>query len=311
MMTTDRRRPATRHARQGGFTLAEMTVGSLLLSLLLLGVMSLYTGMMRLCASVTAASFVSSDASVAVQRVTGNLREAQNFELMDGSGSVDGTAFGTDYDAMDSSGSTVLCVTGIRLFAPAGFQSQSAPPPGYPPGTVGITINGRAGVTALAGAAAPWDHNGVGPTLDIFRASYKQKDASGTPLPDGTRRPNDGACLWIVGTEHGVPLGTMAGGTMAGGTLPGRPIVKDIAPVPNAVQFFQPLTNPADPASPPLPNAVQIKITCGQYDYTHNGATSSDAAFGGVSTLSGACVYMRDHTPFSAAATGSNGHVQN
>lgn len=300
---TRRRGPGN---RQGGFTLAEMTIGSLLLSLLLVGVMGIYTGMMRLCASVSAAAFVSSDASAAVQRVTGNLREAQNFELMDGGGSVDGAAFGTAYDATDSGTGAVLCVTGIRLFAPAAFQSQSAPPAGYPQGTVGITIKGRAGVTALANAAAPWDHNGVGPTLDIFRASYKQKDAGGAPVPDGTPRPTDGACLWITGTERGTALGTLTGGT-----LPGRPIVKDIAPTANAVQFFQPLTNPADPTSPPLPNAVQIKVTCGQYDYTHNGATSSDAAFGGVSTLSGTCVYMRDHTPFNAAVTGTNGHAQN
>ncbi len=291
---------------QSGFTLVEMTLSTLLLSLLLLGVMGVYTTMMRLCASVTASAFVSADAANAVQRVTGNLCEAQNFEMMDGNGSVDGTAFGTTYDAINASNGAVICVAGIRLFSPAAFQSQSTPPSGYPQGTVGVTVNGQ--VTALTGTngPAPWDHNGAGATLDIYRASYKQNNPDGSPMPDGTQRPNDGAALWITGTEHGVVLGTLPGGTIAG-----RPIVKDIAPVPNAVQFFQPLSNPADPTSPPLPNAVQIKITCGQYDLTHNGATSSDAAFGGTSQLSGDCVYMRDHTPFSAANTGANGHAQN
>ncbi len=125
-------------------------------------------------------------------------------------------------------------------------------------------------------------------------------------MADGTPRPNDGACLWIKGTEHGVSLGTLPGGS-----VPGRPIVKDIAPVPNAVQFFEPLTNPADPTSPPVPNAVQVKITCGQYDLAHNGTTSSDSAFGGASQLTGDSVYMRDHTPFNATNTGANGHTQN
>jgi len=306
-MTSVRRQKQSRPgSRQSGFSLVEMTLSTLLLSLLLLGMFSIFTTMMRLCGSVSAAAYVSSDASNAVQRVTGDLREAQNFEMMDGGGPVDGAAFGTTYDAVDAGTGAVICVAGIRLFSPAVFQSQSAPPTGFPQGTVGITINGRAGVTALAGTAAPWDHNGAGTTFDIFRAGYKQKNPDGSPMADGTPRPNDGACLWVTGTEHGVALGTLTGGT-----VPGRPIVKDIAPVPNAVQFFQPLSNPADPASPPLPNAVQIKITCGQYDLTHNGATSSDAAFGGTSTLSGDCVYMRDHTPFSATDTGVNGHVQN
>lgn len=295
-----------RRGRQRGFTMLEMIISVGLLSLLLVSVLGIYTQMMRLCASISAAALVSADASTAVQRVTGSLREAQNFELMDSGGGVDGASFGTTYDAVDPSTGAVVCVTGIRLFSPAVFQSQSTPPPGTPQGTVGITINGRAGVTALTGTTAPWDHNGAGTTLDIFRASYKQKNPDGSAMPDGTPRPSDGACLWMTGTEHGVNLGTLPKNT-----LPGRPIVKDIAAVPNAVQFFQPLTNPADPASPPMPNAVQIKIACGQFDLTHNGATSSDAAFGGVSQLSGQCVYMRDHTPFSATDTGTNGHAQN
>ncbi len=293
-------------SRERGFTLVEMMLSSLLLTLLLLGAFGIYTSMMKLCASVSAADFVTSDAANAVQRVTGSLREAQNFELMDGGGSVDGASFGTTYDAVNGSTNAVICVTGIRLFAPAQFQSQSTPPAGSPQGTVGVTISGRAGVTALAGTAAPWDHNGVGATLDIYRASYKQKNPDGSPMANGTPRPNDGACLWIKGTEQGASLGILPGESIAG-----QPIVKDIAPVANAVQFFQPLANPADPASPPLPNAVQIKITCGDYDFAHRGATSSDAAFGGVSQLSGNCVYMRDHTPFSATDTGANGHAQN
>lgn len=306
MIIARRRRLRKPTSRQSGFTLVEMIIGSMLLTLLMFGMFSIYTTMMRLCASVSSSAYVSSDAANAVQRVTNDLREAQNFELMDGTGGVDGTAFGTAYDAVNGSTHAVICVTGIRLFSPAVFQSQAVPPSGSPQGTVGVTINGRAGTIALVGAAAPWDHNAAGTTLDIYRASYKQKKPDGTPMADGTARPNDGACLWITGTEQGADLGTLPGRVIAG-----RPIVKNIAPAPNAVQFFQPLTNPADPTSQPLANAVQIKITCGQYDFNHNGATSSDAAFGGVSQLSGNCVYMRDHTPFSAVNTGVNGHTQN
>ncbi len=115
--------------RQSGFSLLEMTFSTALLSLLLVGVIGIYTAMMRLCASVTAASFVSADAANAVQRVSDNLREAQNFELMDGIGAVDGVTFGTTYDATDTSTNAVLCVTGIRLFAPAAYQSAAAPRP--------------------------------------------------------------------------------------------------------------------------------------------------------------------------------------
>jgi len=306
MMNVSRRRQSRPRSRESGFTLVEMTVSSLLLTLLLLGMFSIYTTMMRLCASVSASAYVSSDAANAMQRVSGDLREAQNFELMDGTGGVDNAAFGTAYDAVNGSTHAVICVTGIRLFSPAVYQSQSPPPTGYPQGTVGISINGRAGMTALTGTAAPWNHNAAGTTLDIYRASYKQKNPDGSPMANGTPRPNDGACLWMTGTEQGAGLGTLPGESIAG-----RPIVKNIAPASNAVQFFQPLTNPADAASPPLANAVQVKITCGQYDLTHDGATSSDAAFGGVSQLSGNCVYMRDHTPFNATSTGVNGHAQN
>lgn len=275
------RRPSARS--RGGFTLIEITISTFILGLMLVSIMGIYTAMMRLCASVTAASFVSLDAANAVQRVTNNLREAQAFELMDGPSSVDGTNFGTTYDATDGSNNTI--VTGIRLFSPGAYTSTGSPPNGYPAGTVGVTVSGSAYVAALTGTSAPWDHNKQGATLDIYRS-----DKLGNP------QPGTGAYLWLRGTEAGHAIN--------------RAIVKSIAPQVNAVQFFQPRTNPADSSSPLVANAVQMKIVCAQFDLTHGGSTSSDSAGGTVSALSGECTYMRDHTPLSAGDSGSNGHAQ-
>ncbi len=275
------RRPSAR--RRGGFTLIEITISTFILGLMLVSIMGIYTAMMRLSASVAASSFVSLDAANAVQRVANNLREAQAFELMDGPSSVDGTNFGTAYDATDGSGNTI--VTGIRLFSPGAYTATGAPPNGYPAGTVGVTVSGSSYVAALTGTSAPWDHNKQGATLDIYRS-----DKLGNP------QPSSGAYLWLKGTEAGQAIN--------------RAIVKTIAPQVNAVQFFQPHTNPADQASPLIGNEVQIKIVCAKFDLTHGGSTSSDSASGAVSALSGDCTYMRDHTPLSAGDSGSNGHAQ-
>lgn len=268
--------------RRGGFTLTELMFATGIFALLILGVVGIYIASLRLGVSVISDSSSSSDAANATQHVVNDLREAQNFELMDGTGQVDGTAFGTAYDATDSNGNTV--VAGIRIFAPGRYAYPSSDP------AYGNTIQVKTSATrtiTLSGTSAPWDHNQVGTSLDIYRADYQK-----TGVADGTVDPSAGAALWAKGTDNGVTVN--------------KPIIKSISPTVDAVQFIQPYDSTT---GKPLTNEVKIKITCAAYAPTH-GEASSDSSAGGTCQITGECTYMRDHNPASTGSTDTNGRSQ-
>ncbi len=145
--------------------------------------------------------------------------------------------------------------------------------------TVAKDASGGTVVTA-GGGSALWDQTD-GATLLFFRAN-----------PDGTANPNTGSCLWMRGTESGDAVD--------------RAMISTVAPSPYAVQFIQPY-QPG--TAKPVANEVQIKLTTAVYDPIH-GTASSDSTSGGVTQLTGDCVYLRDHDAGAPGST-TNGHTQN
>ena len=157
-----------------GFSLFEIMVATGLGGLVTVGVVSLFITMLRFSGSVSATTNASIDAGNTIQRVTGDLREARDFSLMDG-----GT-YATTYDATDVNGN-VVAVTGVHIIFPASD----------PTGSVFTAATG--GSDPLTGTNCLYDRTEDGPTLDIYRSN-----------PDGTPNPSSGSCLWASGKEHGV-----------------------------------------------------------------------------------------------------------
>ncbi len=252
-----------------GYTLVEVMASVMILSLLMAGVIGMFLAMLRIGGSVTGSVNASLDARSAIQRITGDLREARRFSLQDNAA----------YDATDAN-NNVVAITAIQMTFPAARATV----------TVAKDVNANA-TAALPGpnAGALWDQND-GSALLFYRANWKQPDGA-----DGTPNPNSGNCLWESGTENGVAVN--------------GPIVKTIAPTPNAVQFIQPYIPGSSPATP-IPNEIKIKLTTSSYDPVH-GAASSDSAAGGVTQLTGDCVFLRDHDPSGTSSSTANGHAQN
>lgn len=247
--------------RRSGFTLVELMVGITLLSLLIMGVMGMFITMLRMTSSVSSSVSTSLDAANTIQRISADLREARRFTLPPGA----------IYNSQDSGGN-LIAVTAIVITAPAARATVTATPNAGPNESL-------PGVAPGKSFPALWDR-ADGQTVTFFRANWKQSDGA-----DGTANPNTGKCLWASGTENGQPIN--------------GPVIKDIAPALNAVQFIQPY----DTNGNPIPNQVKIKLTTAAYDAT-DGSTSSDSANGSVSQLTGECVYLRDHD--TAGVTSSN-----
>lgn len=259
---------AARRGKRGGYTLVEVAVSGTILSLLMIGVISMFLAMLRIGGSVTGSVNASLDARNAIQRITGDFREARRFSLLDNA----------TYDATDAGGN-VVAVTAVQMTFPAA----------RPAVTVAKDVGGNQKVF-LPGpnAGALWDRSD-GSALLFYRANWKQPEGA-----DGTANPNTGKCLWANGVENGAAVN--------------GPIVKSIAPVLDAVQFIQPYVPASNPPTP-IPNEVKIKLTTASYDPVH-GAASSDSAAGGVTQLTGDCVFLRDHDPSGTTSVTTNGRAQ-
>jgi len=273
--TTGDRPPQARAARRGrrdkaraGYTLVEVMASVMILSLLMAGVIGMFLAMLRLGGSVTGSVNASLDARNAIQRITGDFREARRFSLQDNA----------TYDATDAN-NNVVAVTGIQMNFPGA----------RPTVTVAKDVNANT-TAALPGpsAGALWDRSD-GSALLFYRANWQQPEGA-----DGTPNPNTGKCLWASGTENGASVN--------------GPVVKSIAPTLNAVQFIQPYIPGSNPPTP-IPNEVKIKLTTSSYDPVHGNA-SSDSAAGGVTQLTGECVFLRDHDPSGTSSVTTNGRAQ-
>jgi len=183
------------------------------------------------------------------------------------------------YDSTDAS-HNVVAVTGIQMTSPGVRAAVTV--------AEDAAGNTRADLPGPS-AGALWDRSDGGSLL-FYRANWKQPEGA-----DGTANPNTGKCLWASGVENGAAIN--------------GPIVTSIAPTLDAVQFIQPYVPGSNPALP-ISNEVKIKLTTSSYDPIH-GATSSDSAAGGVTQLTGECVFLRDHDPSGVTSNGANGRAQN
>ena len=262
--------PRTRNCRaRRGYTLPELMVSVGVLSLLLAGGVAVFLMMLRLSGSVVGASLSSADASNAMQRITGDLRESDHFSLLD-----DAT-----HDAVDKNGNTV--VTGITITFPTPYVS-----PLSPNGKIYYTTGAGVSKGPLIGVDVPYNvGNPSTTTVTFYRANWQQPNGA-----NGTPNPTSGNCLWVTGVENGVAL------------TPG-PVIKTIAPTADAVQFIQPYQPDGVTL---IANEAEIKIVSSQYDPIH-GTTTSETTLGGTTALTGDCVYLRDHNPTPPTSGGANG----
>lgn len=270
-----------RNARvQHGYTLPELMVSLAALALLLAGVASVFILMLRLSGSVTSASLSSTDASNALQRITGDMREANSFALPGSSAYVGPLpATGTDTNGN-------LVVTGITIVSPVPYISSLSAD-----GKIYYTTGANVSKGPLTGGNVPYNISSPNTqAVSFYRANWQQPNGA-----DGTPNPTSGKCLWAVGYEPGQDT-----------TQPplNGPVIKTIAPTADAVQFIVP--RQADGTQ--IANEAEIKIVSGQYDPIHGTATS-DSAGGGTTALTGDCVYLRDHNPTPPSPGGSSGKV--
>ena len=255
----------TYRPRRRGFTLLETLISVSIFTIIIGGTTALLVMLLRMCNNLSAGTVASVDASLALGRITQGIRQAQDFQLMDGG------AFNTTYNAVNPSNASQIAITGIRVSAPA-FAA-----------TTTIDVGGSSGTSApLSGTNALYNQEAPGTTLDFFRS-----DKNGNPAP------TTGTCLWMRGTENGQTIN--------------RALVKSVAPTWNAVQFITPYM---PDGTTPIKNVVTIKLTCSYYSRI-NGNASSDTGKGGVTQLTGECVYLRNHsTNGTTASTGAKGKTQ-
>ena len=256
-----------------GFTLLETIISVSIFSIIVGGTTALLVMLLRMCNNLSAGAMASVDASLALGQITQTIRQAQDFELMDGTQAVDGAAFGSAFYAANPANAAQVAVTGVRVFAPANASSAT------------IAVGGTSGNVTLSGTNALVNQEAVGQALDFYRSDDK-----------GNPQPTTGKYLW---------MGKWGGG--GGKPNSGRALVKSVAPQWNAVQFITPYM---PDGVTPIRNVVTVKLTCSYYSRI-NGEASSDAGKGGVTQLTGECVYLRNHSNTgTTASTGAKGKNQ-
>ncbi len=254
-----------------------------ILILLGAGIMTLYVNIVATSSRVTASAYTAMDAAKAVDRLSLTLREARRFEFMDngttGPVPYQSTNMGNNpnYSAtISGTAGAGTIVTGIHIVQPAALSNVSLSVP---------TVSGYTS-TAMSGAKALVDYRTDGTFLDVYRS-----DRQGHPAP------TTGTCLWIRGTLNGDTVRTDSQADTTKG-IDGKPLVDDIATWAGAVQFVQGQTN-----------EVRIKIVTGK-TYGVGKKLTSDSSKGGVTGLTAADVYLRNHDPSGVLANSAHGKTQ-
>lgn len=280
------RKPCPRRRRnQRGFSLLEMGLSISLMSLLFLGAMTLMLTANRTAARTQAQVFATADAANAIQSVVGRLQTAQNFALpasrVDGeaeTGWVMPSGLSTGQFTTTLNGAAVN--TALEIIAPPILTPDSN---GYAPGSAD-TIR----VQSLSGGFLPihpTQNTGVGTQVTlIYRGG-----------PDGMPDAAAGAWLW----QYTIPVSRAFTPDLAGGNP--KMLCKSVGDEPNAVQFVRPVLNGI-----PQPWQVEIKIISSYYSPINNRQTNEQGDGSSSSSLSGKCVYMRDHSPTAGAPADAN-----
>lgn len=266
-----------------GFTLVEALIGTMLMSLLLLGAMTLFIESQRATQRVSVQVQGSQDAGLGLQYVLGNAREAYQFALPSDPAPSDPSALtfappdgnvNNYIYAYQVNGANMTINTAIELQLPAAATSVKVQGGAA---TVGLNVLGSSSVISPAPPA--YDRTGGGDLLWVYRG-----DALGNPVPA------TGQYLWSKRRP--------AGATNAAQDV-NRVICKflltkhaDGTPAFDAVQFVDKYTTGTDITS--STREMELKIVSG--DVTAINGTQTNEATNGASVnqLYGKCALMRN-----------------
>ena len=278
-----------------GFGLLETLICLSLVSLMFLGAMNLIMTALRSTVRTQASVYSTGDAANSIQQIIGQLHEASAFALPTSNaanvaennwatvGTVPLSQFSTTLVDGSPTGETIN--TAIEILSPPTMTPKDN---GYTasPMPAGLRVLSVAGGTWEAGAAGstwapapgPQPYNamgdgglGKGPVALIYRGD-----------PDGTPDSAAGTCLW----QYAMP----ADGSFNLVKYPPTALCKSVAAAPNAVQFVRPSY-----VSIAEQHQMEIKIISSYYSPINGQQTNEQGSGATSSSLTGKCVYMRDH----------------
>ena len=287
--------PSQKYSRRRGFGLLETLICLSLVSLLFLGGMDLIMTALRSTVRTQAQVYSTGDAANAIQQVIGQLHEASAFALPTSTAanaaennwvSLNGvqlSQFSTTLADGTVNGETIN--TAIEILSPPTMTPKDN---GYTasPMPAGLRVLNGAGGTVEAGAAGsnwapapgPQPYNamgdgglGKGAVALIYRGD-----------PDGTPDSAAGTDLW----QYAVP----ANGAFDLVNYPPTALCKSVSTASNAVQFVRPSYGGVAEQ-----HQMEIKIISSYYSPINGQQTNEQGNGASSSSLTGKCVYMRDH----------------
>jgi type II secretory pathway pseudopilin PulG len=250
---------------QRGFTLLEAGIAFTIMSMILLGSMTLYISASRYTVRTQAETFATYDAGTAMQKLIDQAREAHWLALPEENLPGTSTSMFTGYPGYSglsnyqSTDNGTTIDTAVMLTFPLSRTGSGV-----------ITVNNSAGNTvslSSGGTGASYDRNYDGSAILVYRS-----DKNGVPSP------TTGTYLWEYSLSDS-------------GASVNQPLIRSVASVPNGVEFVR----PTDSAGNVLPYQVQIKVVSGFYSPIDGVQTNEETNGLYTSSLTGMCVLMRDH----------------
>lgn len=296
-----------RERKKTGFTLFEVLVAMPLAILIFLGTMSIYALSTQLFARTTAQMYTSMDASNAIQHIIDETRESQTYALASENtfSCPSGWTAGQFYTTYN--GETIN--TGMELFIPPNLSTSEVGYQAGNPSTVSV-VNSNGNTVAL-----PNLYYANGSSVEqviIYRGDPPGSNGIGVPdaNPSGMTDTADfinwkaaqssmqsklGTYLWEYNVQTGVDT----------------VLCKSVAWSPDAVQFIRPTTSPDSNGGTPEPYEVEVNVVSGYYSPINLVTTNEESDGAEVSTLTGKCVYMRDHQTSASTPTNANTSATN
>ena len=279
-LSTSRQRQARRTA-QRGFTLLEMMISVSLMALLFTGVMDLFIASTRTTMRTQAQIYATNDAANSIQKVIGQMREAQLFALPTSQVAANAetgwvTLSGCSLTQFSTTYNTETINTAIELTSPPALTPAAN---GYTQAVTQIQVQNSAGTISIP--SQPYQADGGGST-SVYLIYRGDPDGTPDPNPTGSAVAKAGTYLW----EYTVPVSQTFTLDLAHNNP--TPLCKSVSTAPNGVQFVRPVYSG-------VPEAwqVELKIISGYYSPINGTETMEGGS--GASQLSGKCVYMRDH----------------
>ena len=286
-----------------GFGLLETLICMSLLSLLFLGAMNLIMSALRSTVRTQAQVYSTGDAANSIQNIIGQLHEASAFALPTSSaanaaestwatvGTVPLSQFSTILADGSASGETIN--TAIEIMSPPPMTPKDN---GYTasPMPAGLRVLSVAGRTWEAGAAgSTWAPSPNAPPYNAMGNGGLGKGAVALIYrgdPNGSPNSATGTYLW----QYSMP----ADGTFDLVKYPPTALCKSVSTAPNAVQFVRPTYGGVAEQ-----HQMEIKIISSYYSPINGQQTNEQGSGASSSSLTGKCVYMRDH--YAGGGSGS------